>query len=153
MKKKQKKNSVLLQIIGLVIVLILLVAISAGVTLMATGTLDVEAIATKPGKPVGDIVDAEKICNQQIREKYGRQLSSIENNERSGRYDKSSGDFKLFYQLDVFRDESRRTGTGVFYVTCYIASADGSVSQMEFLEQGDGQSEVSKRDDTNFIGL
>lgn len=153
-KKNLKKKSVLPQIIGLIFLLIILVAVSAGVTLMATGKVDVEQITKKPGTPVGDIVDAEKICNQQIRGQYGRLLSAIENNERSGRYDKSSGDFRLFYRLDIFRDETRRTGTQVVYATCYIAAANGSVSQMEFLDQESQQSSgVSKRDDTNFIGL
>jgi hypothetical protein len=152
-KKAKKKKSILPQIIGLIVLLLLLVGASAVVILMATGTVDVEVIAKKKGNPVSEMVDAEKICNRQVRTDYTGRLNSIAHNERSGRYDKPTGNFKLFYQLEIYRDESKQTGTKVVYVTCNIASADGVIFQMEYLDDSEEKIEALRRDDTNIFGF
>jgi hypothetical protein len=152
--KPTKKNPrIQPQIIGLIVLLLLLLGASAIVILMVTGAVDVQVLSKEKGKPVSEIVDAEKICNTQVRSDYTGRLNSIAHNERSGRYDKSTGDFTLFYQLDVYHDESKQTGTKVVYVTCNIASADGVIFQMEYLEDEEEEVEALRRDDTNIFGF
>jgi hypothetical protein len=151
-KVKRSNNNTWLKAIGLVVLLLILIGTSVGVTLMAIGTVEVE-VAKKNGKPVGDIYAAEKICHARIRLDHGETLNSINLDERSGRYDKTGGQYQLFYQLNIYRDKTKRTGVTVFYSNCYISSADGFVTRMEYLEHGEGGSDVSKRDDTNSIGL
>ena len=152
MKKVKRPTNIWLKIIGLVVLLLVLIGASVGVTLMAIGTLDVEVVK-KQGKPVADIFEAEKICHARIRVDHGDALNSIHLDERSGRYDKSNSEYQLFYRLNIYRDKTRRTGTAVFYTNCYISSADGFIARMEYLEHGEAKSDVGKRSDTNFIGL
>ena len=153
-KKVKRSSNIWLKTIGLVVFLLVLIGTSVGVTLIAIGAFDAEVAERKAkGKFVADIFEAEKICQARIRLDHGDILHSIALNERSGRYDKSGGQYKLFYQLSLYRDKTKRTGVAIFYSNCYIASANGSVARMEYVEDGDGSSEVSKRDDTNFIGL
>jgi hypothetical protein len=151
-KKVKRPTHIWLKIIGLVSLLLILIGASIGVTLMAIGTLDVEVVK-KQGKPVADIFDAEKICHARIRVDHGDALNSVNLDERSGRYDKNNSEYQLFYQLNIYRDKTRRTGIAVFYTNCYISSADGSIARMEYLEHGETTSDVKKRSDTNFIGL
>ena len=153
MKKAKRSPNVWLKVVGLVMLLITLIGVSVAVTLMAIGTFDVAEVVKKKGKSVGDIFEAEKICHARIELDYGDLLNSIELDERSGRYDKSGGEYQLFYQLNVYRDKTKRTGVKVFYTNCYISSVDGFVTRMEYLENGGGESNVLKRSDTNFIGL
>ena len=152
MKKVKRPTHIWLKIIGLVSLLLILIGASIGVTLMAIGTLDVEVVK-KQGKPVTDIFEAEKICHARIRVDHGDALNSVNLDERSGRYDKNNSEYQLFYQLNIYRDKTRRTGIAVFYTNCYISSADGSIARMEYLEHGETTSDVKKRSDTNFIGL
>lgn len=152
MKKVKHPTNIWPKIIGLVVLLLVLIGASVGVTLMAIGTLDVEVVK-KQGKPVADIFEAEKICHARIRVDYGDALNSVNLDERSGRYDKINSEYQLFYQLNIYRDKTRRTGTAVFYTNCYISSTDGSIARMEYLEHEEAKSDVKKRSDTNFIGL
>jgi hypothetical protein len=152
-KKSKRSNNVWLKVVGLVVLLITLSGVSVAVTLMAIGTFDAAEVVKKKGKSVGDIFEAEKICHARIRSDYGDALNSIGLDERSGRYDKSGEEYQLFYQLNVYRDKTKRTGVNVFFTNCYISSVDGFVTRMEYLENGGGKSEVLKRSDTNFIGL
>jgi hypothetical protein len=133
--------------------LIVLLGASAIVILMVTGVVDFQVLSKEKGKPVSEIVDAEEICNTRVRSDYAGQLNSIAHNERSGRYDKSTGDFILFYQLDVYHDESKQTGTKVVYATCSIASADGVIFQMGYLDDEEEEAEALRRDDTNIFGF
>lgn len=154
MKKVKRSSNIWLKVIGLVTLLLVLIGASVSVTLMAIGTFDVKSVVTnKNAKPVDDIFEAEKICRAQILLDHGDSLHFINTDERSGRYDKNDGEYRVFYQLDIYRDATKRTGVNVFYSNCYISSVDGSVARMEYLQQEDGGSEVSKRDDTNSIGL
>jgi hypothetical protein len=148
-----KNRNVLPQVIGLTILLLLLVCASVMVVLMMTGTVDIENMPENKDNPVSEIVDAEKICNQQVRFDYAGRLNSIVHDERSGRYNKSTDNFTLFYHLEVYRDESKQTGTSASYVVCNIASVDGSISQIEYLEDLEEKAKASKRDDTNIFGL
>lgn len=152
MKKAKKTKKILWQIVGLVVLLALLVGASIVVTLMATGTIETPTIVVTY-KPVEDVVDAEKICDTQIRFDYGDRVNSIILDERSGRFNKALGEYQLFYQLNVYRDETRKSGVENIYANCYIVAAGGYAPRLEYVDPGGEKSEVSRRDDTNIFGF
>jgi len=118
------------QIIGLICLLVALVALSTVGTLVA---LDVIQIGDKPA-PVESIVDAESVCGQRVRSDYGQKLNAISVDDRSSRYESSSGQYKMFFQLDVYRDSSKLSGVQTFYVNCFVSARQGSIARIDYLE-------------------
>ena len=153
MSKKTKSSSgrlITKQIFYLFATLFVLVAISVLATLIATRVIDLSPQGTGP---VHNIADAEAICNQRIRNDHGDNVHVIAPDNLSTRFDDSVGEFKVFSEVDMFRDASKRTGTQLYYVTCKVASEDGSISRMEYHEAKDFKPKPGRRETGNAFGM
>ena len=148
--KAKKPNKIVKQIIGLVVVLALLVAISTLATLMVAGKIE---ILPEAAEPIGYIGDAENICHHQVMQDHGDMLAAISIDDRSSHYDQASGKYKLFYQLDVYRDANKQSGVNVFYVNCMVSSSRGVIARMEYLEQVDFKPKAIRREKGNAFGF
>ncbi len=148
--KSKSSNPIKSQLIYLFVVLIVLIAISTIATLMATGTIEVSA---PPADPVENITDAESMCNQRVKNDHGAMLNAFAVDDLSSRYDAASGRFKMFYEVELYRDDSRQTGTQRFYVNCFVASAEGVIARVEYLEQKDFKGKPVRRQHGNIFGF
>lgn len=147
--KKSGSRSNNWQVVALLAVLVVLVIISVATALMANGTISLEE--AKPS--VGSMTDAESICNAEIRQEKGSVLNSFMVDDRSSRYDEEMGKFKVFYQVEVYLDESRQTGTGIYYVNCFVSARRGIITQIDFLEQADFKPKAVRRTHGNPFGM
>lgn len=147
--KDKKSNKVLSQLIGLVVVLVVLVAASTVTTLVATGTIEV---APEKGTPISYIGDAEQVCNQRVKQDQGSTLSSMSVDDHSSHFDEASGQYKLYYQLDLYRDAGKQSGVKLFYVNCTVSSR-GIISRIEYLEHLDFKPKAIRREKGNAFGF
>lgn len=149
-KKTKKTGNVFKQLLGLALVLTVLVALSTMATLVVTGVVEIEE---EKGQPVNDIADAEGVCNARVEKDYGDSVSVSMVDDRSSHYDHSSGQYKMFYQVDLYRDVSRQTGVKTFFVNCFVSSSRGVVSRVEYLEQADFKAKPLRRETGNIFGF
>ncbi len=149
-KKSEKKSSVFKQLLGLVVVLLILVALSTMATLVATGVVEIEE---EQGQPVNHMTDAEVICDARVENDHGSNLSVATVDDRSSHYDPASGLYKMFYQVELYRDVSRQTGVKRFFVNCFVSSSRGLVSRVEYLEQQDFKAKPIRRATGNIFGF
>jgi hypothetical protein len=73
--------------------------------------------------------------------------------DRSSLFDKASGRFKMFYQLDVYRDATERSGVKTVYVNCAVSAQHGTISKVEYLEQQEEQTKAIRRQRGNAFGF
>lgn len=137
------------QIVILVIVLLLLVAVSVVTVLIATKKVDILASAAPPIKYVGE---AERACGIRVKKDQGDMVSTMSVDDHSSFFDEASGEFKLFYELDVFNG-SKQAGVKKFYVNCVVSSARGVIDRIEYLEEFEYKEKVIRREKGNAFGL
>jgi hypothetical protein len=148
--KAKKQSKLMYQIIGLVVVLFILISVSTVATLMLTGTV---AIPTGKASPISYIVDAEKVCVRRVRADHGAAVNAVVVDDRSSTFDESSGLYKLFYDLTLYRDGDPNAGVSTFYVNCFVSSSQGNVSRIEYLEKLDFKPKPVRRKTGNAFGF
>ncbi|ODS23473.1 hypothetical protein AB835_08545 [Candidatus Endobugula sertula] len=146
---KKSKESIALQIVGLVLLLVFLVALSTVGTLITLGVIKTRGDA----KVIGSMAGAEHICDQKVRADYGHSLSVATVDDRSSRYDNKSGQYKMFYELTIYQGNNKHSGVKTFYVNCYVSAKRGSISHIDYLEQKDFQPKAIRRRHGNAFGL
>ena len=80
-------------------------------------------------------------------------MSSLSVDDRSSLFDKGEGKFKLYYQLDLYREGSRGAGVSTFYVNCFVSAARGNIQRIEYLEQLDFKPKAVRREKGNAFGF
>jgi hypothetical protein len=151
MRKKENKSHLdRLQMLALLLFLLILIGLSALTTLVLTGNVDLNFIIDKP---IDYIVDAEKVCVRRVKADYGDEVSGLVVDDRSSYYDKSNGQYKLHYELDIFRDGSKRSGTRSFYVNCVVTADDGDIHQIVYLEKESFKPKAVRRETGNEFGF
>lgn len=146
----KRANKMVCQVLSLLAILLALVAISAVATMVLTGAVEVGAVKSEP---INFIADAEKMCDARVRNDHQGVLSSMTIDDRSSLFDKASGRFKMFYQLDVYRDTTRRTGVKTIYVNCDVSGQHGTISKVEYLEQEEEKTKAIRRQRGNAFGF
>ena len=145
----KKRDSTLLQIIGLLLLLVTLVIMSTVGTLIALGIIKT---GDQPVS-VNSITDAENVCDQRVRRDYQQQLNFMTVDDRSSRYDSASGRYKMFYELGVYQGNDHQSGVQTFYVSCYVSAKQGVVSRIDYLEQTEEKIKAIRRSHGNEFGL
>jgi hypothetical protein len=143
-------NKIAYQIIGLIVVLMVLIAISTLATLAVTGKVE---LAIKTGAPISHINEAESACSNRIKQDHLGNINSIALDDRSSRYDQASGQFKLFYHVEIYRNGNKQSGVSHFYTNCFVSSDDGMVWRIEYLEELDFKAKPIKREQGNPFGF
>jgi hypothetical protein len=134
----------------LLAVLLFLVAVSAMTILIATGTVDIMAPDAPPIEYIGD---AEKACDRRVKTDRGSSLSALSVDDHSSFYDESSGEFKLFYEMQLFNDSNKQSGVTTFYVNCVVSSARGVIAKMKYLEDLEVTQKAIRREHGNAFGF
>lgn len=147
--KDKKKSNQWQQIIILLVVLVVLVVISLMTALVSLGVIDLGS--NQP--PVNSLVDAEPLCEAQIRDDYSDQLNSFFVDDRSSRHDTTAGEFKLFYQIQVYLDETKTGGVQMYHVNCFVSAERGTVSEMKYYEDADFNGKPIRRTKGNAFGM
>jgi hypothetical protein len=129
-------NKMVYQVLGLLTVLLALVAISTVATMVLTGAVEVGAVKSEP---INFIADAEKMCDARVRDDYQGVLNSVTIDDRYSLFDKDLGRFKMFYQLEVYRDVTKRSGVKTIYMNCDVSARHGAISRGEYLDQELGE--------------
>ncbi len=148
--KAKKSNTMIYQIVGLIVLLIVLISVSTVATLTLTGTVE---IGSAKGKEIAEIIDAEQICERRMRGDHGSAISNVSVDNRSSRFDQSSGQFKLYYKLDLYRNGQRGSGVSLFYVNCFVRASHGDIARIEYLEQLDFKPKAVRREKGNPFGF
>ncbi len=149
-KKGKQQGAFTKQVVGLVVILVILICISVIATLIATNKIEVTG---EKSKPVEYIADAENLCGQRMNEDRGDTLNMAAVDDRSSFYDKKSGDFKLFYEVEIYRDAGKQSGVNTYYVNCFVSSSSGNISRIEYLEQKDFKPKAIRRTHGNAFGF
>ena len=148
-KERRKKVTSHVQVIGLVFLLFALMTTSVVTTLMATGMIDISSVA---GEPVNSMTDAQLICDKALQAEHGDQLQMFSMDDLSSHSDGNTGDYNLYYELNMFRGVGRQSGVTKFYANCFV-TASGRVRQMDLLEEADYVPKAVRRTKGNAFGL
>jgi hypothetical protein len=148
-KKKRKGIVSYLQVGGLILLLFALMTTSVVTALMATGIID---ISTSTNGPANSMTDAQFICNNALQKEHGDRLQAFSMDDLSSREDKARGGYKLYYELEMYRDASKQTGVTHFYVNCFVA-ANGRIRRMDLMEEKIFVPKPVKRTHGNAFGL
>lgn len=131
-RKSGSKNAK--QIIVLVGLLLALICLSIATSFIVVVGPDEEEEASF--RSVRSIMDAMRLCENRIDVDYGSRLQTAIFDDRSSFSDTSSGLFKLFYEVHLFREESKRSGITGYYATCFV-SGTGEVKKLNLSQQKD----------------
>jgi hypothetical protein len=146
-RKEQIKSQ--LQIAGLFLLLLLLMSTAAVTAFMALGIID---IAPTTEGPANSMTDAQLICDKTLQEQHGDKLQIFTLDDLSSHADDETGGYKLYYELNMFRDPGRMSGVNKFYVNCFV-SANGQIRRMDLYEEKDYVPRPSRKTKGNDIGL
>lgn len=146
---KENKSKNLMQIVVLIIALVILILLAATATLVSLGVIELGS----SNPPVKSLIDAELLCDTEIRNDYEETLSSFFVDDRSSRFDNKEGKYKLFYQMQVYRDGNKKGGVETYYVNCFVSSAKGAVTDMRYYEDRDFTGKPIRRTKGNAFGL
>lgn len=138
-----------LQVGGLVVLLLILMTSSLVTGLMVTGIIDINP---EKKRTVSNMGDAMSICDNAIQEDHGALLQAFALDDLSSHGDKESGGYRLYYELNMYRDNTRQTGVNRFYVNCFV-SAKGRIKRMDLLEDKSFVPRALRRSKGNAIGL
>lgn len=138
-----------LQVGGLVALLVMLMTTSLVTGLMVTGIIDINP---ENKRVVSNMGDAMSICDSAIQEDHGALLQAFALDDLSSHSDRESGGYRLYYELNMYRDNTRQTGVNKFYVNCFI-SAKGRIKRMDLLEDKSFVPRAVRRSKGNVIGL
>jgi len=149
LRKAGPSRVVVIQVVGLIMLLVILVIISVTTGLLVTGQIKMPT--AKP--QVSSILSAQDICDDEIRKDKGAMLNSYVVDSLSSRYDAAMGKFKMFYQIELYLDKSRQTGTAIYYVNCFISARRGVITQMDYMENKSFVPKAVRRTNGNAFGL
>jgi hypothetical protein len=148
-KPKSKKLLSYLQVGGLVLLLFALMTTSVVTALMATGIIDINSSANGP---VNNLTDAQYVCNNALKKEHGDKLQAFALDDLSSREDPNNGGYKLYYEMEMYRDASKQTGVSHFYVNCFVTAA-GRIRRMDLMEEKIFVPKPVKRSHGNAFGL
>jgi len=148
-KKSGPSRVVIAQVVGLIILLVILIIVSVTTGLLATG--QIEMPEAKP--QVSSMLTAQDICDEEINKDKGAMLNSYVVDDLSSRYDAAMGKFKVFYQIELYLDQSRKTGTAIHYVNCFVSARRGVITQMDYMESKSFVPKAVRRTNGNPFGL
>jgi len=138
-----------LQVGGLVTLLIMLMTTSLVTGLMAVGVININP---ENRRVVNNMGDAMSICEGEIQQEHGSLLQAFAVDDLSSHGDKASGGYRLYYELNMYRDTTRQSGVNKYYVNCFV-SAGGRIKRMELLEDKTFVPKALRRTKGNAIGL
>ncbi|MGH1440000.1 MAG: hypothetical protein ACRBBR_07830 [Cellvibrionaceae bacterium] len=138
-----------LQVGGLVVLLMMLMTTSLVTGLMVTGVININP---ENKRVVSNMGDAMSICDGAIHDEHGSLLQTFALDDLSSHGDKESGGYRLYYELNMYRDNTRQTGVNKFYVNCFV-SAKGRIKRLDLLEDKSFVPRALRRSKGNAIGL
>ncbi len=139
-------------IIALVVVVLITIALTAFLTSETTFRTNLTFSGTGKAKGLSSMLDAKLVCDQKVKDKYNKVLQSSTLNHLSSRYDDEYGGYKLFYNVSVYRDENRKSGTKDIMYRCYIYN-DGDVSETGIIRLTPPPAKASRKTDGNPFGF
>ena len=142
--KKSRK-----QIVVLILLLLLLMTTSVVTSLMAVGIID---LFPDEGKSVNSMTDAYIVCNDAIKSEHGEQVRSVMMDDFSSRFDEVSGRYKMFFEVDMFREKQNQAGINKFFVNCFV-SPNGRIRALDLFEEKPYIPKAGKRTTGNAFGL
>lgn len=147
--KKLSAYSSLIQVGGLVVLLVLLISASIVTFLLASGSLD---LASGSQRSVNHIGDAMLICDKELQDEHGELMQAFAVDDLSSHGDKESGGYRLYYEVNMYRDSSRQTGVQKYYINCFVSSK-GNIKRFDFLEDKTFVPKALRKTRGNEIGL
>ena len=110
--------------------MIALIMTSTVTGLMVVGLIDINP---QNKRNISNMGDAITICDAAIEEEYGDLLQVFALDDRSSHDDEASRGYKLYYDVNMYRDVSKKTGVKSYFVNCFV-SAKGRIKRLEALE-------------------
>jgi hypothetical protein len=147
-KAKRQKIVTYVQVGGLIFLLFSLMTTSVVTALMATGIIN---ISPATSGPANSMTDAQLICDRALQAEHGDKLQIFTLDDLSSHPDDKGG-FMMYYELNMFRDASKKTGINKFYVNCFV-NASGRIRQMDLFEDKGYMPKAGRRTRGNAFGL
>lgn len=138
-----------LQVGGLVVLLLMLMTTSLVTGLMVTGVININP---ENKLVVSNMGDAMSICDRAIQDEQGALLQAFAVDDLSSHGDEVSGGYRLFYEMNRYRDATRQTGVDKFYINCFV-SAKGRIKRLDVLEDKSFVPRAVRKSKGNAIGL
>jgi len=138
----------------LIIVLVVIVLISIALTAFFTSEIAFRSTLSgeNQSKGLSSMLDAKLVCDQKVKDKYDKVLQSSTLNRLSSRYDDNYGGYKLYYNVSVYRDAHRKSGTKDLMYRCHIYN-DGDVSDTGIIRTTPSTAKTSRKDNGNPFGF
>jgi len=134
---------------GLVVLLVMLMMTSLVTGLIVSGIININP---DNKQVVSNMGDAMSICEGAIQDEQGALLQAFAIDDLSSHGDDASGGYRLFYEINKYRNASRQTGVDKFFVNCFV-SAKGRVKRLDFLEDKAFVPRAARKSKGNEIGL
>jgi cytoskeletal protein RodZ len=150
--KPKNKKKLLWQIIILMIVLIALAASAFTAFFTSTITFGTKPLDGKKVSGLSSMTDAKLVCDKEVKEKYGNSLQVATLNHSSSRYEDHYGGYKLFYDVRVYRNQAKTSGTDHLMFKCYVYN-DGDVSETGIIKTAPTPAKALRKSDSNFFGF
>ncbi len=149
-KSKKRASKVNKLAAMLIVVLVLLIFTSVAATLMVTGVLSIDE---GPKTDVASILDAQYVCDDDIKREYGKRVRAFYPDDHSSRFDARKGLYLMFYELHLYDNSATKKEIKKFYVNCFVSPKKGRVVNLELLEHTEDKPKAVRRTKGNAFGL
>ncbi len=138
-----------IQLGGLVFLLLALMLTSMITGLMVVGVININP---QNNVMVNNMGDAISVCDDAIKDEYRDLLQAFNVDDLSSLRDPESGGFKLYYDVNIYRDETRRTGVQSYFVNCFVSSK-GRLKRLDLIEDKEFTPKPIRQTHGNPIGF
>lgn len=143
-KAEQKRQEWLVVIIGIGIILASIVT-----TLWFSGVIGNKQPVARYQNVT--FTDALVMCEKQVRGAYQGRLRVLTFDDHSSRFDPDYYLYRMFFNA-VMSSDTNESGTGEFFINCYISADKGQVAKFEAYEKRESQTEAIRRDSGGMFG-
>ena len=128
--KDQRKQ----QALFLVLVLgVLIAAVGAGVHFRSIDMAGFDrGSGTGSHARYTNMADAQVLCQGQVKEIFGKRVSSLMVDNHSSRLDQKAGLFKVFMEAEIFDNDRRQGVSARHYFNCYVHTNKLSIASFQF---------------------
>lgn len=134
----------------------LAISLAIGLSLHLLGIFPAAADATTDSAEIYrhiSLSDADHACHQHAHAEFGRRIWGLTLDRHSSRLDQRDGLFKLFYEVELYPNQTRQGQARRHYINCFTAVNQAVVESFQYASERDGIYRTVDQAERGLFGL
>ncbi|MDO6746581.1 hypothetical protein [Gilvimarinus sp. 1_MG-2023] len=99
------------------------------------------------------MTDARIHCEERMQESFVDRIRVMHVDKFSSRHDRSTNQFKIYIEAEIFKDSSREPPVREMFISCFTNAESGLIELFQFAGDSEGQIGSDGEEPTNYFGL